>query len=408
MKGFLRAVVLLLFPIAAGCASSGGPDLNTLSEEVIRLQSDASTLAKDKTSQGLLEESRSLRSRSEAAGKGEAALRDMMEAEAAARAALAAAVAGVRETDAKSCREEAEKARREYMDSLQMLANVEETAGRKARGVERDVPPLPDPTSFPSLPPDPDGASLDTTAVGAGLEAWTEAGRKLGVPVADIENRAIPRLTRARDPKTKPEDREYDLRMATWATLELAYRVRAADAVRACRVYGNEALFYSAARDKALWAMVDLERGLKERTASREQELYRSLQQFEGKFASLHQTARGTILSLSDILFDTGKSSLRTEARINLAKVSVVLEQFSEMRIRIEGHTDNVGGEDYNMKLSQARAQSVYDFLVEQGVDGNRMVTEGFGFANPVASNDTSEGRQQNRRVDLVIAEEGQ
>jgi outer membrane protein OmpA-like peptidoglycan-associated protein len=402
-----RAATGLGLLLVTGCASSGGPDLDTLAQEVNRLQADAAGLAKDPASQEYLETSRSLEVKSEEQKNDDLAVQDMMEAEGAARTSLTAAVAGAREAEGKACRKVAEQARRGWMDSLQMLANVEETAARKARGVDRKVPPLPDPDSLPTLPPSPTGSSLDTTAVEKSLEAWTAAGRGEGVPVADIENRALPHLTVALDPKTDPALRDFHLRMTAWATTELAYRVRAESARRFCAAVTATALQFDANRDKALWAMVDLERGLKERTASREQELYRSLQQFEGKFASLHQTARGTILSLSDILFDTGKAALRAEARINLAKVSVVLQQFPEMRIRIEGHTDNVGSEEYNMKLSQARAQSVFDFLVEQDVDGNRMMTEGFGLSQPVAPNDTAEGRQQNRRVDLVIAEEG-
>jgi outer membrane protein OmpA-like peptidoglycan-associated protein len=400
------AAACLGFLFVGGCASSGGPSLDTLSQEVNRLQADASTLAKDQTSQKYLATSRTLETSSTEQKKNDLAVQDMMEAEGAARTSLMAAVAGAREVEAKECRSEADRARREWQDSLQMLANVEDTAGRKARGVERKAPPLPDPDTLPPLPPSPTGSTLDTTSVLRSLEGWAEAGRQGGVPVADLENRALPHLAIARNPKTDPALRDYHLRMADWATTELAYRVRAEAARRLCRTDSEAALQFNGNRDKALWAMVDLERGLKERTASREQDLYRSLQQFEGKFASLHQTARGTILSLSDILFDTGKAALRTEARINLAKVSVVLQQFPEMRIRIEGHTDNVGSEEFNMKLSQARAQTVFDFLVEQDVDGNRMMTEGFGLSQPVAPNDTPEGRQQNRRVDLVIAEE--
>jgi outer membrane protein OmpA-like peptidoglycan-associated protein len=160
--------------------------------------------------------------------------------------------------------------------------------------------------------------------------------------------------------------------------------------------------------------MVDLERTMKEsaraqleetrsKLADREQELYKSLKQFEGKFATIRQEARGTIMSLSDILFDFNKADLRQEAKINLAKVSVILLQYPEMHISVEGHTDNVGSEDYNLKLSEKRAQSVYDFLVHEGVVAERMDTKGYGMSQPVTSNETAEGRQKNRRVDLVI-----
>jgi outer membrane protein OmpA-like peptidoglycan-associated protein len=163
--------------------------------------------------------------------------------------------------------------------------------------------------------------------------------------------------------------------------------------------------------------MVDLERGMKDtarsdleeeraRQADREQKLYESLKQFEGKFASIRREARGTIMSLSDILFDFGKSELRREAELNVAKLSVILQQFPEMHITVEGHTDNVGSEEYNLKLSEKRAKSVLDFLVREGVTAERMELKGYGMSQPVASNETAQGRQQNRRVDLVIREE--
>jgi outer membrane protein OmpA-like peptidoglycan-associated protein len=142
------------------------------------------------------------------------------------------------------------------------------------------------------------------------------------------------------------------------------------------------------------------------RQADREQKLYESLKQFEGKFASIRREARGTIMSLSDILFDFGKSELRREAELNVAKLTVILQQFPEMHITVEGHTDNVGSEEYNLKLSEKRAKSVLDFLVKEGVTPERLKLKGYGMSQPVVSNESAEGRQKNRRVDLVIREE--
>jgi outer membrane protein OmpA-like peptidoglycan-associated protein len=170
-------------------------------------------------------------------------------------------------------------------------------------------------------------------------------------------------------------------------------------------------------RDQALWAMVELERGMKEatrtaldeeraRAKSRQDELYDALKQFEGRFANIHQEARGTILSLSDnILFGFDKADLKQDARYDLVRVSTILQQFPEMHIYIEGHTDNVGAEDYNQKLSEKRAQAVLRFLAEQSVSLDRMDWYGYGMSRPVASNATEDGRARNRRVDLVIAE---
>ena len=88
---------------------------------------------------------------------------------------------------------------------------------------------------------------------------------------------------------------------------------------------------------------------------------------------------------------------------LGLHKVSVIPQQYPEMHISVEGPTDNVGAEDYNLKLSEKRAKSVYDFLVHEGVPADHLDTKGYGMSQPVAANETAEGRQKNRRVDLVI-----
>ena len=115
-------------------------------------------------------------------------------------------------------------------------------------------------------------------------------------------------------------------------------------------------------------------------------------------------TARGLIMSMSDVLFDTGKATLKPGARENLAKVSGILLAYPSLRVQIEGNTDNVGGDEYNQNLSEKRAFSVRDYLVAQNVNGNSLTAIGYGKTRPVASNDTPAGRQQNRRVELVMS----
>jgi outer membrane protein OmpA-like peptidoglycan-associated protein len=115
-------------------------------------------------------------------------------------------------------------------------------------------------------------------------------------------------------------------------------------------------------------------------------------------------TARGLIVNMSDVLFDTAKFTLRPGAREKLAKVSGILLAYPGLRIQIEGHTDNVGGDEYNQKLSEQRADSVRDYLVGQGVSMNNVSAVGFGKTRPVTANDTATGRQQNRRVELVVS----
>jgi len=117
-------------------------------------------------------------------------------------------------------------------------------------------------------------------------------------------------------------------------------------------------------------------------------------------------TARGLIVNLSDVLFDTAKFSLRPEAREKLAKVAGIVSGHPGLRLDVEGHTDNVGGDAYNQNLSEQRGSSVRDYLTQQGMQQGSVSTKGFGKTQPIATNDTAAGRQQNRRVELVISGE--
>jgi outer membrane protein OmpA-like peptidoglycan-associated protein len=117
-------------------------------------------------------------------------------------------------------------------------------------------------------------------------------------------------------------------------------------------------------------------------------------------------SARGLIVSMSDVLFDTGKYSLKSGAREKLAKVAGILLAYPGLNIEVGGYTDNVGGDAMNQKLSENRASSVRDYLVQQGVAANSVSTKGFGNNSPVASNNNSAGRQQNRRVELLVSGE--
>ena len=117
-------------------------------------------------------------------------------------------------------------------------------------------------------------------------------------------------------------------------------------------------------------------------------------------------TARGLIVSMSDVLFDTGKYSLKPGAREKLAKVAGILLAYPGLNIEVGGYTDNVGGDAMNQTLSENRAGSVRDYLVQQGVSSSSVSSKGFGNSLPVASNDNSAGRQQNRRVELLVSGE--
>jgi outer membrane protein OmpA-like peptidoglycan-associated protein len=127
-----------------------------------------------------------------------------------------------------------------------------------------------------------------------------------------------------------------------------------------------------------------------------------------GKVAATEKSGRGLVVSMSGgILFPTGKSDLKPEAKVALAKLSGILLMIPNTNIQIEGHTDSTGTEETNAKLSQARAAAVMDFLKAQGVEETRMSSKGLGFSQPVASNDTADGRSKNRRVEIIVPETG-
>src|ERR1700733_11810875 len=116
------------------------------------------------------------------------------------------------------------------------------------------------------------------------------------------------------------------------------------------------------------------------------------------------ETARGLIVNMSDVLFDTGKDTLKPEAREKLAKVSGILLAYPNLKVQVEGYTDNVGGDAYNLTLSQQRGDAVRAYLVSQGVSAGNISSIGYGMSNPIADNSTNAGRAQNRRVQLVVS----
>ncbi len=116
------------------------------------------------------------------------------------------------------------------------------------------------------------------------------------------------------------------------------------------------------------------------------------------------ESARGLIVNMSDVLFDTGKYTLKSDAQVKLAKVAGILQAYPGLKLQVEGYTDNVGGQEYNQKLSENRAQATGDFLVAQGVPLANVTASGFGMNSPVADNGSAGGRAQNRRVQLVVS----
>ena len=155
-------------------------------------------------------------------------------------------------------------------------------------------------------------------------------------------------------------------------------------------------------------AQADLDRAAKEK-AQAETERVGLRAQLLSQFNAILQTrdtARGLIVNMSDVLFDTGKYSLRPLAREKLAKVAGIVSGHPGLSLEVDGYTDSVGGDEYNQRLSEQRGGSVRDYLTQEGMDAGSVTAKGFGKTQPVASNATAAGRQQNRRVEIVISGE--
>jgi outer membrane protein OmpA-like peptidoglycan-associated protein len=156
-------------------------------------------------------------------------------------------------------------------------------------------------------------------------------------------------------------------------------------------------------RNRAAAASSDAQ--LQQAVRDREELRARLLQQFS-LILETRDTARGLVVNMSDVLFDSGKFTLRPLAREKLAKISGIVLAYPSLKLAVEGNTDSVGTEAFNQALSEHRAEGVRSYLTQQGIPESSTTATGFGKTRPIASNDTSEGRQQNRRVELVVSGE--
>lgn len=166
------------------------------------------------------------------------------------------------------------------------------------------------------------------------------------------------------------------------------------------------------ARAKAQQRMAEAE--IEQLGGAREQVLLESAQQrarkLEQELAEFkaRETERGLLLTLGDVLFEVGSADLKPGIQRKLFPLAEFLKENPDRNVLIEGHTDNTGSASYNLDLSQRRADAVASFLIGQGVSPGRLATRGYGQTYPVAPNTTAAGRQQNRRVEVVILREGQ
>jgi len=175
----------------------------------------------------------------------------------------------------------------------------------------------------------------------------------------------------------------------------LAARTREADRARA-----DADAARAGAADAARLASADAERAAHAAGAAALEaaELQRQIDELQAK-----ETDRGLVLTLGDVLFTSGQADLKAGVASNLGRLATFLHQNPGRNVEIEGHTDNVGSDEYNQALSQRRADSVRSFLIQQGIGPERIRTSGKGEHQPVADNESGGGRQQNRRVEVII-----
>jgi outer membrane protein OmpA-like peptidoglycan-associated protein len=198
--------------------------------------------------------------------------------------------------------------------------------------------------------------------------------------------------------------RDSDARLA--AAAADADRLRAENEARAAAAASEADRLKRENEAQRAASLADLDRAAKDKAqAEAEKADLRAqlLRQFNAVLQT-RDTARGLIVNMSDVLFDTGKYSLRPLAREKLAKVAGIVSGHPGLKLDVEGHTDSVGGDEYNQRLSEQRSATVRDYLTQQGMAVSSVTAKGFGETQPVASNDTAKGRQQNRRVELVIS----
>jgi len=139
---------------------------------------------------------------------------------------------------------------------------------------------------------------------------------------------------------------------------------------------------------------------------ARDAEMRTGLLETQLKELNAKKTERGLVITLGDVLFDTNKAQLKSGGTRSLQKLADFLKQYPQRKAQVEGYTDSTGSADYNLELSDRRANAVRSSLVGMGIGNDRITTHGYGQESPVASNDTADGRQLNRRVEIVLSDE--
>jgi outer membrane protein OmpA-like peptidoglycan-associated protein len=238
-------------------------------------------------------------------------------------------------------------------------------------------------------------AEDDAQAAAAAREAKARADAD-----AEAKRRADAEAARVQAEQAKVEAEKAKAE-AVAAAQEAARQKEEAEKAKAEAVAQQQLLAAETEKAKAAAAQSE---SLRQQAENEKQELRARLLQQLNSILATRDSARGLIANMSDVLFRSGSFELLPPARERLAKVSGIVLAYPSLHLAVEGHTDSVGSDEYNQSLSERRAQSVRDYFVQQGIAADAVEARGFGKSDPIASNDTPDGRQQNRRVELVLS----
>ncbi len=269
-------------------------------------------------------------------------------------------------------------------------------------------------SAFAAAQADPDvqkNAPLELQKAKVDLEK-AEKSLKEGAEAPEVEHFAYlakQRSAIAREAaNVKLAEQAVDAASAERSTVLLKARTLEADqAVRLAEAQKREAVIAGeraeAARLQAGAMTAEAEKAKAEALAAEAQ-----MKKLQAQIAELQatQSERGLVITLGDVLFDTNKSELRSGARYTIDKLAAFLAEYPTRNVLIEGFTDSTGSVEYNQRLSERRAEAVRNVLAAQGIDPRRLMIRGYGVEYPVAGNETAEGRQRNRRVEVIISDE--
>jgi outer membrane protein OmpA-like peptidoglycan-associated protein len=200
--------------------------------------------------------------------------------------------------------------------------------------------------------------------------------------------------------------RQAELTAAREAQMKAESAAQSAQQKAAAEIAAQQAAAKAAAEQAVLQAKEQAAREEAARAQAATAALRAQLLQQLNEVLQTTDTPRGLVVNMADVLFETGKYALSQEAQLKLAKLSGIIQAHPGLNLAIEGHTDTTGTADFNMKLSQQRADTVREFLISQGMSPDTITAKGMGQDNPVADNSTAAGRKQNRRVEIIVSGE--